>query len=76
MWTSLISVLTDPITTEALSGIVLYLAGAWLHPLVAGLPKTKRLYRVIRFLHRVLDEVDPENDQNTRDSNRQTDSKN
>lgn len=43
-----------------LASLVLYLAGAWLRPLVAKLPNTNILFRVIRLLHLVLNKVDPE----------------
>lgn len=46
---------------------LIYLSGAWLRPLVEKLPTTNVVFRIIRLLHHVLDEVDPEgNDTSTK----------
>ena len=42
-----------------LFAVFLYLSGAWLRPLVAKIPNTNWLFRVIRLVHLVLNKVDP-----------------
>lgn len=46
-------------TWAIIFAVFLYLSGAWLRPLVAKIPNTNWLFRVIRLVHLVLNKVDP-----------------
>lgn len=47
------------------TGLV-YLSGSWLRPLVAKLPKTNVIFRIIRLIHLGLNRVDPGGNESTK----------
>lgn len=62
----LIQFVCNDTTWALLTAGMLYLAGAWLRPLVAKLPTTNVVFRTVRLVHLVLNKVDPEGNASTK----------